>query len=168
MTASLAIRGMLRKDGLRIRRDRFLLAMIVYIIGISVVMRWALPGMDRELEKRLSFDLTPWYPLAMSHIVIQLAPLLGGIIGGLLLVDARENRTIKAQLVSPVPINVYITVLGVSLGIATIVLTLGESVIIGLGLPSYPALTAAAIAGAPAARLGRTDSGFAATDFSWP
>ncbi len=151
MPSTAAVLSILRTDGIRLRRDRFLIGMALYIVGISIVMRWALPWIGREVAARFDFDLSPYYPLLISHFVVQLTALLGGMLGGLLLLEGRENQTVKALLVSPVPLPVYLGVLGTVLVVATILLTLVEGGIIGLGLPPWPALVGAAVAGAPAA-----------------
>ena len=150
MLSITAARGMLQTDGIRLLRDRFLIGIGVYIIVISIALRWLLPWVAAEVDVRLAFDLTPYYPLAVSHFVVQLAGLLAGIIGGLLLLEGREDGTIKALLVSPVPLSVYVAVLCVVMGFASIVLTITEGAIIGLALPPWPALLGAAVAGAPA------------------
>jgi len=151
MTSTTAVAGMLRADGLRVRRDRFLLGMALYVVGISVVLRWALPWITDEVRTRLAFELVPYEALIVSHIVIQVAPLLGAIIGGLLLIEGREGRTLKTLLVSPVPLPVYLAVLCSVLTISTVALIVVEGAIIGLALPPESALLATAIGAAPAA-----------------
>ena len=81
MPSALAARGMLKTDGLRVLRDRFLIGIAVYIVGISIAMRWAIPWVTGELAVHRDFDLTPYHALIVSHILIQLAPLLPGIVG---------------------------------------------------------------------------------------
>ena len=151
MTSATAVAGILRADGLRVRRDQFLLGMTVYIIGISVALRWLLPWVAGELEARLDFDLVPYYPILVSYILVQLAPLLGAIIGGFLLIEGREDRMLKALLVAPVPLPMYLGVLCSVLIGASAALIVVEGAIIGLGLPPASALVGAAVAGAPAA-----------------
>ena len=150
MPSMTAVQGMLRTDALRMQRDRFLIGTMFYIIGISVVMRWAIPWIAAELAARISFDLTPYYPLIVSHILLQLAPMLGCILGGFLLLEGREDRTIKALLVSPVPFSAYLCVLCIVLFVGTTLLTLVEGAIIGIALPPWLALIGATLAAAPA------------------
>jgi fluoroquinolone transport system permease protein len=140
--------GILRADGLRLVRDRFLAGTALYLIGISLAMRWVIPWITRGVAGRWGFDLTPYHPLIVSHIVVQLAPLLVGILGAFLLLETREDRTIKALLVSPVPISGYLALLTALMILAASVLTMGEGIIIGFALPSWPALTAVAVVGA--------------------
>ena len=104
MVSRTAIGGILRADALRLVRDQFLLGMCAYIIGVAVMLRFAMPWITGELAERTAFDLVPWYPLISSHFVVGLAVLMAGIIGGLLLMEGRESRTVKALLVTPVPL----------------------------------------------------------------
>ncbi len=153
MPSLAAVKGMLKSDGLRLVRDRFLLGMFVYILGISVAIRLVLPFVTSELATRVEFDLLPYYPLLVSHVVIQLAPAFAGMIGGFLLLESREDRTIRALMVSPVSVPAYIATLGAALGVVAVALTAVESAIIATALPGWPALCGAAVAGAPIAVL---------------
>ena len=114
-------------------------------------MRWVIPWATRGVSRRWAFDLTPYQPLIVSHVVVQLAPLLVGLIGAFLLLETREDRTVKALLVSPVPLRSYllgactVMVLG-----ATFVVVL-EALVIGIGLPPGPALVASGLTGGLAA-----------------
>ena len=143
----------LRADGLRLARDRFLVGTGLYIIAISVAMRWVIPWVTPGIEGRWGFDLTPYYALVVSHIVVQLAPILVGILGAFLLLESREDRTIKALLVSPLPLSTYLRWLGCVMIVTSTVLTVVEGLIIGLGLPSLPALVAVGLVGALTAPL---------------
>ena len=150
MFSTSAVWGVLRADGLRVVRDRFLVGIAVYILTLAVVMRWAIPWVGDELAKRWEFDLTPYYPLLVSHMVIQLAPFLFGIVGGFLLLESREERTLQAIMVSPFPLTVYLSVIGCVALVGATVLTLLETAIIGLARPPWMALFAAGAVGAVA------------------
>ena len=143
-----AIHGMLRTDAIRLRRDRFLIAITVYLLGITVVMRWLLPAITIDLRSEMDFDLTPYHSLVVSYLIVQIAPLLPGIIGGFLLLESREDGTVKALLVSPNPLTSYITVTCVAMFVTAATLTVVEGQIIALALPPWPALIAAALVAA--------------------
>ena len=151
MTSTSAVIGMLRADWLRMLRDRFLIGTTLYIVGISVLMRWLLPWIASGVAARWNFDLRPWFPLIVSHLVVQLAALIPGIVGGFLLLESREDRTVRALLVCPVPLRTYVTVIGLVMFAASTGLTIVEGALIGWGLPPWPALVGAGLAGAPAA-----------------
>lgn len=148
-----AVGGMLRADGLRLRRDRFLIGVSVYIIAVTVVMRWLLPAITADLASEQNFDLAPYHSLVVSYLILQLAPFVPGIIGGFLLLESREDGTVKALLVSPNPLTSYVSVVGVVMFVTSVVLTVAQGAIIGLALPPWPALIATALAAAPASAI---------------
>jgi fluoroquinolone transport system permease protein len=145
-----AVLAILRVDGLRLLRDRFLLGMVAYIIGVSVAMRWIMPFATQELSMRLGFDLTPYHGLITSHIVVQLAALVGGMVGGFLILESKEHRVIAAFRVTPVSFGSYVAILGVVLVAATVLIAVVEALIITIGTPSVGPLALAALTGAPA------------------
>ena len=153
MPSGTAIRGMLRTDALRLRRDRFLIGVSVYILGITVVMRWLLPEITSGIAVDWDFDLTPYHPLLVSYFIVQLAPLIPGIVGAFLLLESREDGTVKALLVSPNPLTSYISVVCVVMFVTAVTLTVAQGAIIALALPSWPALIAIGLAAAPAAPM---------------
>ncbi len=145
-----AVVAILRVDGLRLVRDRFLIGTIAYIIGISVAMRWIIPFATDELSARLGFDLTPYHGLIMSHIVVQLAALVGAMAGGFLILESKENRVIAAFRVTPVSLGSYVTIVGAVLVAATVLIAIVEGLIVGIGTPRLVPLVLTALAGAPA------------------
>ena len=148
-----AIRAILLVDGLRLLRDRFLLGSITYIIGISVAMRWIIPFATDQLSARLGFDLAPYHGLIMSHIVVQLAALVGAMAGGFLILESKENRVIAAFRVTPVSLGSYVTIIGVVLVAATVLIAVVEGLIVGIGTPPLVPLVLTALAGAPASLI---------------
>ncbi|MEE3368114.1 MAG: hypothetical protein VX346_02095 [Planctomycetota bacterium] len=148
-----AVGGMLRTDALRLRRDRFLIGISVYILAITVLMRWILPAITTGIAVEWKFDLTPYHPLLISHLIVQTVQLLPGIIGAFLLLESREDGTVKVLLVSPHPLTNYLAVVGVVMFLTGGALTVGQGAIIGLALPPWPALIAVGLAAAPAALI---------------
>ena len=144
-----AVRGMLRTDVLRLRRDRFLIGITVYVVVITAVMRWLIPAITSDLMREAEFDLTPYHSLLVSYFIVQLAPLLPGIVGGFLLLESREDGTVKALLVSPNPLTTYVSVLCAVMFLTAVTFSVVQGAIIALALPSWPALIATALAAAP-------------------
>lgn len=149
MPSFIAVRGMLRADALRLRRDRFLIGISVYVLVITVLMRWILPAITSGIATEWKFDLTPYHPLLVSHFIVQLAPLVPGIIGAFLLLESREDGTVKALLVSPNPLTSYLAVVCGVMFVTALALTIVQGAIIALALPSWPGLIAVGLAAAP-------------------
>ena len=153
MSHARALRGLLRADARRVVRDRFLLAAAAYLLGMAIVMRWVLPWMARAARSRWSSDLEPYFPLIVSYLVVVLGAVAVGIVGGFILLETREERSIVALRVSPLPLRVYVTGFSFVLALTAMGVILAEAALIGLGLPPWPALLAIALVGGSGAPL---------------
>lgn len=153
MLSLTAVRGMLRADLIRVLRDRFLIGVTAYLIVMTVAMRWLLPAITRGIDSKWDFDLTPYHPLVVSYLIVQLAPLCPGIIGAFLLLESREDGTVRALLVAPYPFTSYLAVACTVMAAIAATLTVIQFVVIGLALPPGPALIGSALAGSLAAPL---------------
>ena len=148
MSRLASVTRLLRNDGRRLARDRFLLGSAAYLAGVSLAMRWLLPWLSRALERRRAFDLEPYYGLVVSYFVLFLAAVLVGMIGGFLLLGSREDRSIRALLVCPVPIRDYLAGDCIAMVIATTIIAIAESALIGVGRPGWPATILIVLTGA--------------------
>ena len=146
---SRSVPAVLRTDALRLFRDQFLVGASAYILGCAIVLRWLVPWLQAELIASNAFDIGPYIPLGVSYFVVVNASVLTGMIGGFLLLETREERTVKALLVTPTPLAVPLATLG------SVILTVGAGVtvtlaaLLGVGVPPWPAVVAAAGLGAP-------------------
>lgn len=130
-----------------VSRDRFLVGMPLFVLGLAVLLRFALPAVTELLRESHGFDLEPyWILIASSAALGTAAPLIGMIIGFILL-ESRENHTLKALMVSPVSLKHYLlyhSSIPIFLGA---VFTALFAVIVGVGLPSAAALIAISLVG---------------------
>lgn len=150
MPSATALRGMLRTDALRMLRDQFLIGTTVYILFVFILMRGAIPWMTTEIASSWDFDLTRYHPLIVSHLAVQLAPWIPGIVGGFLLLESREDGTVKALLVSPTPLTSYVSCACIVMFFTALGVIVVAAAIIGWGLPPWPALVFVGLAAAPA------------------
>jgi fluoroquinolone transport system permease protein len=95
--------------------------------------------------ERWAVDLTPYLPLIVSYFILGMSSVLFGMIGGFLLLETREDRTIRAMLVSPVPLRTYLVGFCTALVLGANVVSVTEGLIVGLALPPFPVLVAAAV-----------------------
>lgn len=156
MPRAAALLPVLEIDALRIVRDRFLISLLAYLLGVSAAMRWIIPSVARALMSRSGFDLEPVYPLLVSYFAVVLGSLAVGVVGGMLLLEIREDRTVRALLVSPLSLSAYVSGYSAVLALVAAVVTAGEAAVIGLGLPPWRALLPVALVGglgAPAISL---------------
>jgi fluoroquinolone transport system permease protein len=95
-------------DARLILRDSFILTMIGYILVIAVMMRYAVPWLSELVFTEYQFDLLPYYPLIASYLTLALSPQISGYVFGFLLLDERDDQTLKALLVTPLPLLSFI------------------------------------------------------------
>ena len=85
--------------------------MLRWLIGtpivLALVFRWGVPALDGWLGERYAFDLTPYYPLLTSFLVLMIPTLMGSVVGFLLL-DQRDDRTLTALQVTPLTVQGYL------------------------------------------------------------
>lgn len=143
--------AVLRSDVRRLARDRFLLGSAAYLVGVSLAMRWVLPWLSKAVLARRGFDLAPYHGLVTSYVVVFLSTVLVGMIGGFLLLESREDRTIRALLVSPLPMRAYLFGASAAMVAGAFGIAFVEALLVGAGRPPWPALVPITLTGALAA-----------------
>lgn len=103
-----AFRKLSGNDTRLIGRDSFMLMVIGYILVMAGIVRFAVPWLTNLLLAELTFDLLPYYPLITSYLALALSPQISGYVFGFLLLDERDDNTLKAMLVTPLPLDTYI------------------------------------------------------------
>ncbi|MEO1083119.1 MAG: hypothetical protein AAFY88_02650 [Acidobacteriota bacterium] len=143
--------ALLRVDVLRVRRDRFLLGLIVLIFSMCLGLRMAIPWIAREVWVRWAFDLEPYFVLLGGHISVVVPTVTMSILGGFLVLEMREEGVLRALLASPVPLRRYLHGLAVAFALGATVLAVAHAALIGLALPPWTALAVIAAASSVAA-----------------
>lgn len=97
-----------------IRRDSFLLFMLSFAAIIAVVLRYLLPYVTVQLAEngilpgeRFPVPLTEFYPMIIGFMTLYTGSLLVGTIFGFMLLDEKDDDTLTAMMVTPVPLNQY-------------------------------------------------------------
>ncbi len=100
-----AIQTLAATDIRSIGRDSLMKFLLVYPWILGLAMRFLIPFVTDGLGN--TFDLRPYYLLLASFFgVIIVAPLAGFVVGFLLL-DERDDGTLNALMVTPLPMNLY-------------------------------------------------------------
>jgi fluoroquinolone transport system permease protein len=102
------IRALAPIDAKSIRRDSYLGWVLLIPLGIAALLRWGVPGLTDWLAVSLDFDLAPYYVLITSYAAALMVPLLIGQLLGFLLLDERDDDTLTALLVTPLPLEDYL------------------------------------------------------------
>jgi fluoroquinolone transport system permease protein len=105
--ATSTLGALARVDLANVRRDSLLLWAAVWPLIMALVYRFGVPPLADALARGAGFDLTPYYGLLMGFFLMT-APALVGMIVGFLLLDERDDRTLAALLVTPLPLSTYL------------------------------------------------------------
>lgn len=109
------IASLSRHDLKLIGRDRFLLLMFAFNLIMAGLLRWLLPWADQTLASKglmpsttLPLTLADCYPLLLAYFSFFEGAVIAGIIFGFMLLDEKDEATLPALLVTPVPIQRYL------------------------------------------------------------
>ena len=136
-----------------IRRDSLLLWMAAMPLFLALLFRFAVPWVRDGILQQFNFDIQPFYPLLMSYGFIIATPLLFGVVIGFLLLDERDDQTLKALQVTPLPLSGYLAYRITIPIILSIVLTVLMYPIAGLVPFSTTHLIAVSLLAAPLAPI---------------
>jgi fluoroquinolone transport system permease protein len=138
-----------------IGRDPMLVWIPLLPIFLASVYRFGIPPLTSWLLAEHRFDLVPYYPLLMS-LFLLIVPNVAGMMTGFLLLDERDERTLQALRVTPVPLESYLayrigvpTAVGVLLSLAVYPL----AGFVPVPLPDLIAIATVAALGAPLVML---------------
>jgi len=95
-------------DALSVSRDSLLRGMILVPLGLAVAARWLFPPAVAPIGALLHTDLQALYPQLMSYVLLLLAPTICGMVVGFILLDQRDDGTLTALQVTPLPLTSYL------------------------------------------------------------
>jgi fluoroquinolone transport system permease protein len=123
--------SLLSGDFRAIRRDATLLMSMLAPLIIAVIARIGLPLLSDILIDKLNFDLTEYYTLILSFVIV-LIPFILGISSGLLLLDEKDENILTYITVTPMSREGYIFYKIISPMIVSAVSTLFAVIFIGI------------------------------------
>lgn len=91
-----------------IRRDSLVAWMIYIPILMALLVRFGAPPLTARLLEQYNFDLTTYYPVLLSYFFIGMCPIVFGAVIGFLLLDEKDDRTLTALQVTPMPLSSYL------------------------------------------------------------
>jgi len=108
-------RKLYKNDFKLILRDRFMIFMFLFVILITFVLRFGLPWFNTYLaesgllpNQKFAMSLADFYPLLVAFFAIFQGALISGTIFGFAFLDEKDDKTIKAMLVTPIQLDHYI------------------------------------------------------------
>jgi fluoroquinolone transport system permease protein len=96
-----------RSDLINIWRDSLLVYIVIVPWLMVLLLRLLIPGIGAWFASAHGIDLTAYYPLILSFIVLQTS-MMFGVIAGLLVLDERDAHTLTALRVTPLPLFGYV------------------------------------------------------------
>ncbi len=108
MRAAQVLRSLGPIDVRSIRRDSMLTMMIFIPLFSALVLRWGVPPLRARLLELSGFDLMPYYPVVLSYFFILTTPVMFGALVAFILLDERDDNTLTALQVTPLPLHAYL------------------------------------------------------------
>lgn len=130
-----------------LQADPLLRWMAAIPLMVALAIRNLLPLVIAQLSELAGLDLG-WLQAPLSgYTVVTLAPLIAGAVVGFLLLDQRDDRTLLALRVTPLPLGTYIAYRLAVPALAGLLVTLAAVAVAGgqgLGAGAFVAAVAAA------------------------
>jgi fluoroquinolone transport system permease protein len=134
MSTLRALRALAPADARGVWRDPLLRWIMAVPLGLGLAARDLIPGLLAQARAVLPFDLGPHYWPLIGACLLLIGPLLAGMVVGFLLLDQRDEGTLLAMRVTPLPAWAYLAYrLGLPL-LASLPLTLLAFALAGLPL----------------------------------
>lgn len=108
MNLNMVFRSLGPIDIRSVRRDSLVSWMIYIPIFMALLMRWGVPPLTVRLMQEYNFDLVPYYPVLLAYFFIGMCPMIFGALIGFILLDEKDDRTLTALQVTPLPLSGYI------------------------------------------------------------
>ncbi len=105
-TSITTVGALLASDLRNIRRDTLLRFLLAYPFVMGLVMRFLIPVVENGL--RDTYDIHPLYPLFVSFFGLVTMAGLSGLVIGLLFLDERDEGSLAALQVTPLPMRSYL------------------------------------------------------------
>jgi fluoroquinolone transport system permease protein len=140
-------------DATSVRRDPLLRWIVALPLLIALIVRFILPVIIGRLENTLRFGLGDFYQAVAGYSLLITAPVMCGMVIGFLLLDERDDRTLLALRVTPLPPGGYMAWRLSMPMLLSVAVTLAAFFLAGLPQPGVPGLLVCVMATAPFAPL---------------
>jgi fluoroquinolone transport system permease protein len=139
-------------DVMSVRRDPLLRWIVALPLLIALLMRFFLPVIIGRLENALHFGFGTFFQPIAGYALLITAPVLCGMVVGFLLLDERDDRTLLALRVTPLPPSIYLAWRLSLPMLLSVAVTLAVLPLAGVS-PGLPSLLLCALVAAPFAPL---------------
>ncbi len=153
MQALKVVKGLGPIDARSIGRDALLRWLIALPVFVAVAVRWGLPLVVARMGELIEQDLAAFYPAIAGCALLLISPALCGMVIGFLLLDQRDDRTLIALQVTPMPLHSYLLYRLAAPMLISLAMTLVAFAVAGLLQIGVLPLLLAALSAAPLAPL---------------
>jgi fluoroquinolone transport system permease protein len=108
MNLNTVLRSLGPIDIRNIRRDSLTSWMVFIPILMALMLRWGVPPLHARLLEEYNFNLVEYYPVLLAYFFIGMCPMVFGVVIGFLLLDEKDDKTLIALQVTPLPLNSYL------------------------------------------------------------
>jgi hypothetical protein len=130
-------------DWRNLRRDPIQVFMLFYAVLLGVIGRWLLPWVLGLVSPWV--DLKPYFPLIISWMALQAVPLILGAVVGMMLLDERDDGSLLALRVTPLPLTHYALYRAAVPVMLSVVMCIVSVYVIGLWIPATAPLIAVSV-----------------------
>lgn len=147
-TFSRVFRALGPVDLRNVGRDAMLKWMVVIPPPVALMVRWGVPALADWLLAAYDFDLAPYSQLFVTYFVVLMTGSMYGMVIGFLLLDERDDRTLTALQVTPMPLTAYLFYRMAVPVVLSVVMTVIAYWMTGLAPLPFGALLLVAVVGA--------------------
>jgi len=108
MNLNTVLRSLGPIDLRNVRRDGMTSWMVFLPILMALFLRWGMPPLNVRLIEQYNIDLVDYYPVLLAYFFIGMCPMVFGVVIGFLLLDEKDDNTLAALQVTPLPLNSYL------------------------------------------------------------
>jgi fluoroquinolone transport system permease protein len=120
---------------------------------IALLARFVVPILMRRIGDAFGFDLAAYLAPIMTAALLLITPTMCGLVVGFLLLDQRDDRTLTALQVTPLPLSSYLAYRLAAPMLVSLAMTVAAFPVGGLAGAGMTAVLLAALVAAPLAPL---------------
>lgn len=97
-----------RNDARLVGRDQMMIGLVMYPLVMVLVLAFGFRPLTSWLLSTASFDLGPYWSIAVAYGLVTAMPMFFGIVFGMLLIEEEEDGTLIAMMVTPLSLDRFV------------------------------------------------------------
>jgi fluoroquinolone transport system permease protein len=99
---------LVRKDLRGVLREPLLIGLLLAPLAWTLMVRLPMPAVSEVVRQRYGVDLADHHSVILTGFLVLTAPIVTGGLAGLMALDERDEGTLQALRVSPMPMSAYV------------------------------------------------------------